>query len=697
MAGLIARPAPQQPPLQYDVSVTLKLVQVYVTDRSGNPVRDLTKEDFALTDNGKRVVFTEFEKHDLTLVTPAAEPAAPEVKHGSAPGDTATLNRKFIILFDFAYNTLKGVAASIKAAGHFLETEARPEDETALLSVSMLKGLKIHEFLTTDHDKVKKALAEVTTKDIAGRADEIEEKYWLSVANPGLGEPGARMGQSSMEMERLESACQAGNYFRALTRLAQALRLVPGEKSVLFFSGGVPYSLVNMSRGAGSQESTSRNAQESTGSIFVVADSVLGPLQEAMLKEFSASNCTFYAFDIRESSKIPALFTFDQMAFMNRASSGMLGADTGGLFRDDKTTGMDSLRRLSRQTGGQYYSNIGLYEKNLEEVSAVTGTYYVLGYSIPTAADGKFHDVKVEVKRKGCRVRTQAGYFNPKPYSAYTDLEKSIHLFDLALNERSELRLAKPLAISALAYDADQGQRVRALTRIPRGVWNELGGKTAELVVLFFDAQDGLLSLQRTVVSPADYQGQDLLFTAGILPHPGLTKCRVVLRDLETGRSAVASAQVHVGTVGAQAISVHSPLLIVQRGGLFQLEGVVKGISESPSWREIYPFDAEAFSPILGGDVIEASNVGVIIPYSASGVLPSDLIIKANLVNSTSGENLAVPFELRESSKRGAVEILRLELSLDGVPSGAYLLYVHIGDKASGAQASAYVPLTLKR
>jgi hypothetical protein len=354
---------------------------------------------------------------------------------------------------------------------------------------------------------------------------------------------------------------------------------------------------------------------------------------------------------------------------------------------------MDSLRRLSKQTGGQYYSNIGLYEKNLEEVSAVTGTYYVLGYPIPTVADGKFHDVKVEVKRKGCRVRTQAGYFNPKPYSEYTDLDKSIHLFDLALNERSELRLTKPLAISALAYEADQGLRVRALTRIPRDVWDDLSGKTAELVVLFFDAQDSLLSLQRTVVSPADYQGKDLLFTAGALPRPGLTKCRVVIRDLETGRSAVASTQVHVGRAGAQALSVHSPLLIVQGGGLFQLEGMVKGVSDSPSWRELYPYDASAFSPILSGDVIEASNVGVIVPYSASGVLPSDLIIKANLVNSTSGENLVVPFELRESSKQGAVEILRLELSLDGVPSGAYLLYIHIGDKASGAMSSAHVPL----
>ena len=63
--------SPQQPPLKYEVSVTLKLIQVYVTDKGGKPVRDLTKDEFRLTDNGKPVTISAFEKHDL-----AAAPTA---------------------------------------------------------------------------------------------------------------------------------------------------------------------------------------------------------------------------------------------------------------------------------------------------------------------------------------------------------------------------------------------------------------------------------------------------------------------------------------------------------------------------------------------------------------------------------------------------------------------------------------------
>jgi hypothetical protein len=40
--------------LQHEVTVTLKLIQVTVTDKKGNPVSDLHKDEFVLYDNGKR-------------------------------------------------------------------------------------------------------------------------------------------------------------------------------------------------------------------------------------------------------------------------------------------------------------------------------------------------------------------------------------------------------------------------------------------------------------------------------------------------------------------------------------------------------------------------------------------------------------------------------------------------------------------
>ncbi len=180
----------QQPPLKYEVSVALKLIQVYVTDKSGQPVRDLTKDEFKLTDNGKPVTISAFERHDLAAAPTAGVAApAPEPAAAAVPREAPVLGRKFIIFFDYAFNTGHGVKASLVAARQFLDTVVRPDDELAFASFSMFDGLKIHEFLTTDHAKVRAALSSVSSKNIAGRADEVEQAYWLAVDNPTLVRP----------------------------------------------------------------------------------------------------------------------------------------------------------------------------------------------------------------------------------------------------------------------------------------------------------------------------------------------------------------------------------------------------------------------------------------------------------------------------------------------------------------------------
>jgi len=671
---------PPTKPLQHDVAVTLKLIQVHVTDKDGKPVRDLTSDEFRLFDDGRPATITAFEHHDLASAPAGAGTPAPAAKLAPEPMEAPTLNRKFIILFDFAFNTARGVVASVEAAQQFLEAQVKPGDELALISYSTIKGLRIHEFFTTDLEKLRRALRAVTAKDVAGRADEVEHAYWTLVElMPGSSE------LANLEMQRRDSTRQAQEYFDALTRLAKALRLVQGEKNVLFFSSGVPSSLISSSRlggipGAGFP-------------TFKIGVSLLRPLQEEMLKEFSAANCAFYAFDTRDSAKIPALFDVDELNL--RIGGGLLGAD-GKVFRDDTTTGMDSLRRLSRQTGGKYYSNIALHEKNLDEVSAVTGTYYVLGYPVSGAADGRFHEIKVEVGRKGCQVRTQPGYFSPKPFSEFTDIEKSIHLFDLALNERSELQAPRVMPITALSYDGGQGARVRTLTRIPGDIWARFAGRTAELVAIFFDSQDSLLSLQRLTLTRADHGGREMIFSAGTSARIGATKCRVVLRDMDTGQSAVASSTVYTGPSNRGSLSVFTPLVLVEGGGLFLLEGVVKGKAESPAWRELYPYDQAAFSPVCGSEAVNTGKLNVIVPYSAPGLGASDLTFRANVISSK-GQNLAVPLELRDAKSQGMVGTQRLEFSLNGVPNGAYTLYVHIGNRITGLVVSARVPLTVGR
>jgi len=171
-----AQPQKEQTQLKHEVKVTLKLVQVYVTDKKGNPVLDLTRDDFIVFDEGKRQALTEFERHVLTL--PSEKKDAPaEVVETPAPPSRELMSRKFFLFLDFAFNNAKGIEKTKEAALHFLDTQLQPTDEVGLLSYSATRSLTLHEYLTTDHAAVRKIVKGFGIEEIVGRAEDFEAKY----------------------------------------------------------------------------------------------------------------------------------------------------------------------------------------------------------------------------------------------------------------------------------------------------------------------------------------------------------------------------------------------------------------------------------------------------------------------------------------------------------------------------------------
>src|SRR6188768_510206 len=71
------------------------------------------------------------------------------------------------------------------------------------------------------------------------------------------------------------------------------------------------------------------------------------------------------------------------------------------------------LRRLAADTGGRAIVNTNDPMEQLEGVMKDASAYYLVGYS-PTRRtnDGKFHEIKVKVKRRGVRVTARRGYWS---------------------------------------------------------------------------------------------------------------------------------------------------------------------------------------------------------------------------------------------------------------------------------------------
>ena len=687
-----------QKPLQYQVSVTLKLVQVYVTDKKGKPVQDLQKSDFVVYDNGQKKEITEFEKHILTKPAAKAEVQAAEEKIVPTPlppaDQVSVMNRKFFLFFDFAFNNQKGVNKAKEAALHFIDSELSPGDQVGLLSYSMLKGLSIHEYLTSNHRNVREAIKRLNAKDIAGRAEDIEEEYWRM---GGGGRDVYQKSPSQLMAERQESINQAQNFFIRMTALAKALRYIPGKKHLILFSTGVPSSLLYGNR----MTPTKIGPKGSIQSVFNLGEISLIAQNEEMLKELSTANCTIFTFDTREAAMVPSIFEYDKQTFEehNRDSLSPLASNFAGagLSKDDNITGWYSISRISSSTGGKYFSNINEYVKNLEQVQTITGTYYVLGYYISDLKDGAYHQIKVEVARKGCEVRAQTGYFNPKPFREYSDLEKELHLFDLALTERPLLQTPLIFTMAPLTYITGEETRLQVLSKIPEAVIKKFSGKKVELVSLIFDEKENLASLQRVEADLTKYRGMDVFYASGATLPPGQYKCRLVIRDLDTGDAAVASAMANVGARPVSGLSLHSPLLLVQESSFAYLEGVGAKKEEAISWKEIYSYDKSQYSPIIGEAPTGTAKLQALVPCSVKEIFLPNISLTAHLINSASGAKIPVALAVLSKSRKGDVEVQFVEFPLNDIPPGRYSLYFYAEEAGTKFISYSRVPITIQK
>jgi VWFA-related protein len=696
--GCLSDSAESQAPLQHDVSVALKLIQVYVTDDSGNPVAGLGKSDFELFVDGARVEITEFENHVSTPGTPkgSVTDKAPSSDHpNSLPTPSEPLMpRKFILLFDFAYNNPRGIIQAKAAAKHFLGTELGPEDEVGVISVSMARGLAVHEFLTTRHDLVSKVVEAVNVKDAAGRADEIEEEFWRRQSEGTLNTGGKSLFQ--LNSERQDSRAQVSQFLEIMTELATALRYVSGQKHILFFSTGLPESLVYGNR---MSQYMVREPGGRVRTVYDPGDASLIRKNETMLKEFAAANCSFFTFDTREAALVQSLFTYDSQTFEDGQRSIFtergVAQNTNQVFKDDKLTGLFALRKTASATGGEFFSDIKEYERSMARVQAMTNSYYILGYRLNERLDGRFHKIRINVKTKGYTVRTQAGYFNPKSFSKYSELEKQLDLFDLALNERAYSRIPVDFPMTALSSTLGGSSRLAILANIPADVITRFSGRRIELVTIFFDSKGEVSEVVREEADSASIRDRGISFGAGAVLNPGDYSCRLVVRDMDTGQSAVASTKATIGKPQITGIQLGTPLVLEARTGYTFLSASSKKAREAFPWADIYPYDSANLSPVLAELPANTASVQVVIPCVVAGGGQPELALSANLVSAASGERSPISITRMMRSQKVPSEILTLELPTAGIAPGTYYLHFYAQDRAAGSLGHTFTTLVI--
>ncbi len=660
-----------QTPLQHEVTVTLKLVQVQVVDKRGQPVTDLEKSDFALKDNGKPRVITDFEKH---ISPEAAMP--PEPQSPASSGVSSGLNRKFMFFFDFAFNTPSGVKKAKEAALDFIDTRISPDDEIGIVSYSARMGLKLHEFLTRDHAKVRQLVAGLGGAQAMGRAIDLGDRYLADMKSLeealSVGGRGEFVNSSEItsKINQINYEGSVTDFATQVKDLASSLRYVPGQKNIIFFSSGIANFVLYGKR------------LEGTSGYYVSLSNNWGnsALREAfsdMSKALASSNCIIYTVNVLGQ---PSGRFDDRMLFQG-----------SGPYDDKNLSGDLSLKQLASETGGRYFDNVKNYETINEEIQRSTGSYYVLGYYIDDKIDGKYHKIGVEVKRKGCRVYGQKGYFDPKPFSEYTTNEKLLQLIDLALSDRPYLQDAVNFPLIVLPYALGAKAGLALLAKVPAGKIFQAAGQRVEALTLVFDQKRDVVAFKREEVAGWPGSEEDAFVSSLISLDPGEYQCRVVLRNMETGMGARGSCRVSVPEGQSSRFMLLAPLILRPGKGTVFLNGAT-ATAKNPArvlFTDIYPFDTERYCPITKPLEKTNTELSVVVRCQGSGLRNPDLVFSAQLVAASSGEIVPVSTSVVKQSENGQAFVSELRLITGELKPGEYTLTLFAGEKNSGQSSTA--------
>jgi len=276
-AGQTPPPQPQSQQPTFKVQVDYVEVDIVVTDRQGNLVRDLKKEDFQVMEDGKAQTISAFtmvdipiERADRPLFT--SEPLVPDVHTNERPFD----GRVYVMVIDDLH-TRFGRSIRVKAAAkQFIERRLGAND---LMAVVHTAGATTGNQEFTSNKRLLLAAVDKTSgrKLDSATANRTSEYYRTRDMR--------QSGDVINDPDDAERSFNARNTLDTLRNVAEWFGSVRGRrKTILFVSEGIDYDI--------------HDIIPQTGSTHGGASMVLDATRDAIAAA-TRSNVAIYGIDPR--------------------------------------------------------------------------------------------------------------------------------------------------------------------------------------------------------------------------------------------------------------------------------------------------------------------------------------------------------------------------------------------------------------
>jgi VWFA-related protein len=491
---------PKAPPT-FGVTSSSVLVDVVVRDKKGNLVQDLTPADFEIYEDGVRQRVDGFaligskvpvvaERVKETAAPPPA--AAPPVAPLAAPPQEHAV---VALVFDKLRPEARKLAHD--AAISFVENGRKEGDVVGVF----LLDLKLHlvQDFTPSGEAVRAAVEQVGRSvslpssgdagerrlSASDRLTDLNMKVLASGGTTGEADPAAAQAAGavasdaaltriSLRMEETFDSLERDQYGYAsvngLLAIVNALRILPGRKTVVFFSEGlvIPARVEDRFRGV------IDSANRSNVSVYTMDAAGLRTTsgQQVIRRDMDAAAALRRAEDPNNPNADPGR---PMTQSLERAEDGL---------RSDPNSGLGT---LAEQTGGFLIRDTNDLRAGFRRISEEMRFYYMLSYA-PTneTFDGSFREISVKLKRSGLNVQARKGYFAVRSQGPVLSYEAPA----LALLERSAKADAFPVRAAALSFpDPKRPGLVSVLVEIPGTVptyafEEERKAYRADLVVL---------------------------------------------------------------------------------------------------------------------------------------------------------------------------------------------------------------------
>lgn len=675
----------RQKQAEFSDTTTVTVVEVPVqVSRSGDPLRDLTLDDFELFDGRRQVQITGFEVVDLTSVGGKAT---------DAPVPVAA-RRHFLLLFDLFFTTPDSVGRAQQAAADLVLRELHPTDLVALALYDTRPRLVLG--FTSDRSQIRQAIRSLG-KIETGEA--IRDPLGLVIGDLTASQPtnsdlgdgagGANavdvdslLRQTQSELANLQGAAERGRAASHVAALAQGMselanwmQSVQGRKHVVFLSEGFDNSIIVGQEGMTAREQAEilqRQDDVASGESWRVDNEEMFGSSSAqrqmdqMLTKFREANCTIQTVDV-----------------------------SGQIQTEDKAK-RASLTMMARDTGGEMFTNFSDLGEAMSEMLERTSVTYLLAFQpSDLKPDGKFRNLRVRLKDapRGTRVVHRPGYFAPKPYAHTNPFERALDSAQQVMGgvETGEI----DASVLSAGFAVESGKAYAPVLIEARGedILAGLEGGTVPLQLYAYALDEhGIvrdffvrsMGLDAAQAGPALRQS-GLKYWGHFDLNPGAYSVRVLIRNDATGRRALTTALLEVPGEGA---TLQPPLFPEQPG-----KWVLVREEEAEQRRDVaFPFlrNGEPFIPAARPEVTAGGEA----PISLVGVnlSPGPVKVRTQVFRSD-GEQVSGGGEVvlapGAQAGSGLSQLSGVFVAGRKLAAGDYILSVVVTDQENQEHASS--------